>query len=243
MRNQKGLSSVEALSILVIIIIIGSVGCSRQEVGKKPGNSAETSESMTKHGQQQSAQPERTDETAEHLPQQSGRSEKTDETADWITYVSPKGGFSLRHPKSWAVGPKNPRSCADPGRTFAAGASADFVADCGTEYFGQVYVVSENGNQLSRYKLKNMGYPYQNITRQKVTVDDIEGAREAGTAMGQMDDEKFATPGLPDGTKVAIYSFYAHGRTYVAEYTQQIDEPDILRDFELLVTKTLRFSN
>src|SRR5262249_21670517 len=91
--------------------------------------------------------------------------------------------------------------------------------------------------------LKDMGYPFQNITRQKVTVDNIEGAREAGTAMGQMDTEKFAMPGLPDDTKVVIYSFYAHGITYTAHYTQQVEEPDILRDFELMVTKTLRFSN
>jgi hypothetical protein len=56
------------------------------------------------------------------------------------------------------------------------------------------------------------------------------------------DDEKFAMPGLPDGTKVVIYLFYAHGRTYVVRYGQRIGEPDILRDFDLMITKTLKFS-
>src|SRR5215471_4342048 len=55
-------------------------------------------------------------------------------------------------------------------------------------------------DELSSHKLTTDLYPYQNITGKKVTVDNIEGTREAGTAMGQ-DDEKFAMPGLPDGTK------------------------------------------
>jgi hypothetical protein len=116
------------------------------------------------------------------------------------------------------------------------------VGICGNCYVGQIYVSSTEGNQLGSHKLTTDLYPYQYITGKKVTVDNIEGTREAGTAMGQM-DEKFAMPGLPDGTKVVIYSFYAHGRTYVARYAQQIGEPDILRDFDLMVTKTLKFSN
>jgi hypothetical protein len=47
---------------------------------------------------------------------------------------------------------------------------------------------------------------------------------------------------LPDLTKVVIYSFYANGRTYIAQYNQRIDDPDILPDFDLMITKTLKFS-
>jgi hypothetical protein len=225
MRNRKGLRSVEALLILVIIVIIGGVGCSRQEVGRSLGNAGEAWESRAKQSQQLR-----------------GRPERTDETADWITYVSSEGRFSLRHPKYWAVGPRHPQYCTDKGSFFMAGAGADFVAECGTEYFGQIYVSSKEGNQLSNHKLTASEYPYQNITSRKVTVDNIEGTRETGTAMGQM-DEKFAMPGLPDGTKVVIYLLYAHGRSYVAQYTQRIGDPDILRDFDIMVTKTLKFGN
>jgi hypothetical protein len=226
MRNQKSLSLVESLLTLVVIVIIGNVGCSRQEAGKSLSHAGNASEPVAKQIQQQRSQPE-----------------KTDKTADWITYVGSESRFSLRHPKHWAVGAKQPQRCSERVRSdFTAGANAELVCDCGTEYFGQIYVSSTEGNHLSDHDLTTSEYPYQNITRQKVKVDNFEGARVSGTAMGQMDD-KFAMPGLPDGAKVVIYSFYAHGRTYVAKYEQRIDEPDILRDFDLMVTKTLKFSN
>jgi hypothetical protein len=49
--------------------------------------------------------------------------------------------------------------------------------------------------------------------------------------------------GLPNGAKVVVYYFYAHGKTYVAQYTQESGHPDVLRDFDLMVTRTLKFSN
>jgi hypothetical protein len=243
MRNPKSLNLVEALLILAVIIIIGNVGCSRREARKSRGAAGEASQIAAKQAPQQKGQPEKTDETAKQTSQQKGQPEKTDETADWITYVGSVSRFSLRYPKYWAVGHANPQNCTEAERSdFTAGANADLVADCGTEYIGQIYIYSNEGNELSSHKLTTSYYPYQNITSKKVTVDNIEGAREAGTAMGQ-GDEKFAMPGLPDGTKVVVYSFYVHGRTYVAEYDHRIGEPDILRDFDLMITKTLKFSN
>jgi hypothetical protein len=226
MRNQKGLSLVETLLILVVIILIGNVGCSRQEAGESLGNAHKASEPGAKQ-----------------IQQQSGRPEKTDETADWITYVSPKGRFSLRHPKSWAVGPKQSQYCTKAEFSFTAGADADLVEDCGTEYYGQIYLVSEEGNNLNPQKsLRTDSQSYRNITMRKVIVDNIEGAREAGTVRQNNNELDIDHP-LPDGTKVVIYEFYAHGRSYVAKCQQRIDEPDILRDFDLMVTKTLKFSN
>ena len=225
-RNQKGLSLVEALLILVVIIIIGNVGCSRREAGKSPGNAGGASEPGTKQ-----------------IQQQRGRPEKTDETADWRTYVSSEGRFSLRHPKPWTVGPKQSDYCGKKEFSFTAGADADLVEDCGTEYYGQIYLVSEEGNLLSRQgSLRTASQSYQNITRQKVMVDNIEGTREAGTVRQNNNELDIDHP-LPDGTKVVIYEFYAHGRTYIAQCQQRVDNPDVLRDFDLMVTKTLKFSN
>jgi hypothetical protein len=226
MRKPKSLSLVEALLILVVIVIIGNVACSRREAGKSQGAAGDASQIEAKQPPQQKVLPE-----------------KTDKTADWITYVGSASRFSLRYPKYWAVGHANPQNCTKPERSdFTAGANADLVADCGTEYIGQIYIYSNEGNELSSHKLTTSDYPYQNITGKKVTVDNIEGMREAGTAIGQ-DDEKFAMPGLPDGTKVVVYLFYVHGRTYVAVYNHRIGEPDILRDFDLMITKTLKFIN
>jgi hypothetical protein len=224
MRNQKGLSLVEASLILVVIIIVGSVGYSRQKAGKSIGNAGGTSESGVKQ-----------------IRQQKGWPEKTDETANWVTYVSTEDRFSLRHPKNWAVGPAKPHYCYG-SLFFTAGASPELVGECGTCYVGQIYVYSTEGNKLSNYKLRTGEYPYLDITSRKVTVDKIEGARETGTAMDHLEQE-FAMAGFPDGTKVVIYLFYAHGRTYVAQYAQRIGDPDISRDFDLMITKTLKFSN
>jgi hypothetical protein len=229
MRNPKSLNLVEALLILAVTIIIGNVGCSRPEAGKSQGAASEASHIAGKQPPRQKVLPE-----------------KTDETADWITYVSPKGGFSLRHPRSWAVGPQQSQYCGNAEFSFTAGADADLVADCGTEYIGQIYLTSEEGNQLGKNKIETDKEFYRNLSSRKVMVDNIEGTRESGTAMGQSSDkfeEKNVLLGLPDGTKVVVYSFYVHGRTYVAEYNHRIGEPDILRDFDLMITKTLKFSN
>jgi hypothetical protein len=246
MRNPKSLNLVEALLILAVIIIIGNVGCSRPEAGKGQGAASEASQIEAKQLPQQKILPEKTDETAKQASQQKGQPEKTDETADWITYVSPKGGFSLRHPKSWAVGPNQSQYCTKAEFSFTAGADAVLVEDCGTEYYGQIYLVSEEDNQLGKHKIETDKDFYRNLSSRKIMVDNIEGTRESGTAMGQFSEkyeEKYVLPGLPDGTKVVVYSFYIHGRTYVAEYNHRIGEPDLLRDFDLMITKTLKFSN
>src|SRR5262245_319389 len=191
MRNPKSLNLVDALLILVVIIIIGNVGCSRREAGKGRGAAGEASQFEAKHP-----------------PQQKGLPEKTDETADWITYVSPKGGFSLRHPRSWAVGPQQSQYCTKAEFSFTAGADADLVADCGTEYYGQIYLASEEGNQLGKNKIETDKDFYRNLSSRKVMVDNIEGTRESGTAMGQSSEkfeEKNVLLGLPDGTKVVVY--------------------------------------
>jgi hypothetical protein len=225
MRNQTGFSSAELLLILVVVGIIGSVGCyankARQEAGKSPDNASSASEPGAGQTGQQKSQPA-----------------EIDETADWTPYISAEGKFSLRHPKNWAR-PTEPELCT-PG-LFMAGADAESVGQCASDNFGQIYVSSTEGRRLDEHKLATSNYPYQNITSRKATVDNIEGWRETGTAMGQT-DAKFEMPGLPDGAKVAVYSFYAHGRTYVAQYTQRTGDPDVLRDFDLMVTKTLKFS-
>src|SRR5262249_17985531 len=104
---------------------------------------------------------------AKQIQQRSGRPVKTDETADWIIYISSKGRFSLRHPKSWAVGPKQPQYCTKTEFSFTAVADADLVEDCGTEYYGQIYLLSEEGNYLNPQKsLRTASESYRNITRQ-----------------------------------------------------------------------------
>jgi hypothetical protein len=226
MRNQKDFSLAETLLILVVAGIIGGAGCGmymdRKEAGKRTDNAGSSPES-----------------SAEQTGRQKGQPAEPDETDGWAPYVSAEGKFSLRYPKNW-VRPTNPEYCT-PG-LFMAGANAESVGECASDSFGQIYVSSTEGNHISAHKLATNAYPYQNITSQQAQADNIKGTRETGTAKGQM-SEQFAMPGLPDGAKVVVYSFYAHGRTYIAQYTQRSGDPNVLRDFDLMVTKTLKFSN
>jgi hypothetical protein len=64
--------------ILVIVLKVGGVGCSRREAGKSQGAASEASQIEAKQ-----------------TPQQKVRPEKTDETVDWITYVGSASRFSL----------------------------------------------------------------------------------------------------------------------------------------------------
>jgi len=224
MRNHTGFNLAGLLLTLATVVIIGAAACSAHKAGQEAGKSPDTASGASESG-------------AKRIDQQKSQPAEIDETADWTPYISAEGKFSLRHPKNWAR-PTEPELCT-PG-LFMAGADAKSVGQCASDNFGQIYVSSTEGRRLDEHKLATGNYPYQNITSRKASVDNIEGRRETGTAMGQT-DEKFEMPGLPDGAKVVVYSFYAHGRTYVAQYTQRIGDPDVMRDFDLMVTKTLKF--
>jgi hypothetical protein len=226
MRNQTGFSKFGILLIPVVAGIIGGAGChtSGARHGDDKGMSAASKASAP---------------GSERIGSPKGLPAEIDETADWTPYVSVEGAFSLRHPKNW-IRPTEPDRCT-PG-LFMAGGDASSVGECASEYFGQIYVSSTEGDHLDDYKLAPRHYWYQDISSRKLTVDNVEGVRETGTAMGQT-DEKNAMPGLPNGAKVVVYYFYAHGKTYVAQYTQESGHPDVLRDFDLMVIRTLKFSN
>jgi hypothetical protein len=229
MKNQKGFSSDAIILILVIVQIISSscwhVSEVRQAVEKKPDNVITVSESR-----------------AEQAGNQKAQSSETDETSGWKSYVSAEGKFSLRYPKKWAVGSRFHDELGEVcPEIFLAAPDAELLGQCATEYFGlgQISVTSIEGDHIRDRRL-TASYPYLNIARRKVMVNNTEGLRESGTAKDH-DDEKFILQGLPDGAKVVIYSFYAHGRTYVAQYIQRSGNPNVLREFDLMITKTLKF--
>ncbi len=229
MKNQKGFSSVAIILILALAQIIGG-SCwylfkDRQAAEKKLDNVNTVSESGA--GQEGN---------------QKTQSSVADETANWKSYVSAKGRFSLRYPRKWAVGSRErDESCPE---IFMAAPKAESLGRCATEYFGlgQIAVISEEGERLLDMRLSAGDYPYQKITSRKVMINGAEGLRESGTAKGQW-AEKFVLPGLPDGAKIVVYSFYVNGRAYVAQYIQGSGDPNILREFDLMVTQTLKFNN
>ncbi len=166
-----------------------------------------------------------------------------DITSDWTLVSSDKGKFSLRYPKTW-VQPVNQDACTASlfDRAVYLGPDAGSVLKCGTEYFGQVSVLSVDGDKRGDYDL---GSGYKDVTNKEVTVNGVVGHRIAGVAVAAAPDAVFAPA---TGTIEVHYVFYTPtGVTYVAKYTQapkgNSPSTDVLNDFDLMVTKTLKFSS
>src|SRR5688572_858076 len=177
MRNQTRFSLVGILMIPIVFGIISGAGCRMRDARNGADKGADAASRTSEPGAEQAGQPK-------------ARPAEKDETADWTPYVSVEGSFALRHPKNW-VRPTEPEQCT-PG-LFMAGGDAKSVGECASENFGQIYMSSAEGNRLNDHKLATSHYPYQNITSGKVVVDNIEGVRETGVAMGQT-NEKFEMP-------------------------------------------------
>ena len=215
--NKKGFVIWELLLILFILILLGGTGWyvlkAKDSVNKNYKNAEAASSSQVNY--KQSSQP------------------AADPTADWVAYSSTEGKYSLKYPKTWAAA-TNPESCS-PG-ILLLGGNAGSVGKCATESFGQISVVSTDGDSVNDQKLST---GYKDVTSENVTVNNVAGTKMSGTASGQSGDEISA--GMPDGTKVVKYIFYTNGKTYTATYIQMNTYPDVLSDFNLLVTKTLKF--
>ncbi len=78
-------------------------------------------------------------------------------------------------------------------------------------------------------------------SKSNVLVYGANGHRAEGLAKNQASID--GPGGYPDGTKVVIYSFFTKGRTYTLQYVQKAGYPDVLTDFDLMVTKTFKLSS
>lgn len=167
-----------------------------------------------------------------------------DPTDDWTAFSSAKGKFSLKYPKKW-VQPVNRDACS-PGlfdRAVYLGPDAESVLVCASEFFGQMSVISVDGDKRAD---SDLGSDYKDIVKKDVTVNDITGQRISGVAKAPAADAVF---GPLEGTTEVHYVFYvpATGMTYTARYTQapagHAPGTNVLSDFDLMITKTLKFSS
>lgn len=222
MKNQRGFAITQLLLLLLILGLIGGTGWYVWKAGNKSSDSYDKSANS------------QTD------PQKSDKKDtsktSSDPTTDWVTYTNTPGIFTLKHPKTWVTA-SSPELCSE-GLVLFGGNSAS-VGKCASESFGQMNVSSAPGNQDDEYAL-NPDF-YTGISSVVLAVDGIQGSRIVGTAQGQNATE--GPGGLPDGTKVVRYIFVANtNRTYVATYFQNSGYPDVLADFDTMITKTLKFS-
>ena len=215
-RNEKGFSVIELILILLFIAAIAFGGWYIYKTKHKDSSSKTSSSSKS-----------------ESSSSSSGK--KSDPTAGWTAYSNAPGVFSFKYPPTW-VQATHPELCNE--GLVLLGATAQTVGICATESFGQVAISSVDGDRRSESVLDPT--LYTGITSTSVTVSGVSGTKMTGTAQNQA--ANLMVGGLPDGTTVVQYIFYTNNKTYALVYNQQPTYPDVLSNFELLVTNTFKFS-
>jgi hypothetical protein len=158
-----------------------------------------------------------------------------DQTKNWVKYSSAVGKFSVKFPNSWFL-PDNKVLCAND--MLMLGASQVSAGHCASGAIGEVIITSKDSDQTKNYQLPKEQYP--NVSISEVTVNGVIGQKLSGTFHPTADS---AGLGLADNTKVIAYLFVTNNKTYVALYQQQPTMPDAADDFNLMVTRTLKFSS
>ena len=154
--------------------------------------------------------------------------QETDPVAGWKPFSTTK--FSLAYPTTWSL-PANLDMCGDD--FFMAGPTKDTTGACASDGGGQIIVSTytvESGPQGLQEAY------YDDFTTQLVTIQGVTGTKESGTVK-----EEPIGIGPPKGTMEISYLFKSNGTFYHAMYSQRPGSPDVLKEFDLMVTKTLRF--
>jgi Tfp pilus assembly protein PilV len=217
-HNQKGFAVVEILLALIfvaIVVFIGMYVAHNRSTKTSAANATTNAETST---------------TAKKT------TPAPDPTADWTSYTSTLGKFSLKYPTSW-VTTTNPDLCANTDRTglFMLGVNSDSVGRCASENIGQMYVTW--GTERSSCGGLS-GDAWRQDSKKTVTVGGVSATKIEATAK----DQGAGLGAYPEGTKTVQYCVVANNKTYIADYTQLSSYPDALSDFNLMVTKTLKFN-
>lgn len=219
--NKRGFGTIEAILIVVIIAAISGTGWFVYNAKKK------TNDTLNKTAQLQS-------------DAQKSVHTSADPTANWTAYTSEKGKFSVKYPPTW-VQPAHKEACGDGllDRSLYLGPDNNSVLRCGSEFFGQIGIDSQTGDKHTDNPFSS---GYKDTVVKNVTVDGVSGTRTSAVAQGQGE----GLGAYFDGTIVVRYVFVANGNTYVATYVQapagKVPSTDVLTDFDLMVTSTLKFN-
>jgi hypothetical protein len=159
-------------------------------------------------------------------------------TAHWVPFVSRTGGFALKHPANWYAGETTPYK----GLAQSGMGTILPPEDCGP----QVYIAPCAFNDIVVSSWKT-GTPVDgqiwNLPSvdsvEWVTVDGVTGVREAGPTAG-------CDAGRPGGQcswPRVEYGFVSGSRIYLFEYAPL--QPDAVRltDFDMMISRTLVFSD
>jgi hypothetical protein len=214
MKNQKGFTLVEGLLIVIALSLVSFVGFYVYKANDKKEN---TSPQITSESQKSDT-------------------DSPDSTKDWKEFKSTDGKYSLKYPVFW-VTPTNSEDCM-PGLLLLAADSSSLGA-CGSENGGHMTVYSTIEGAQKDYELTPENY--SDLKNEKVTVSGVTGIRQSGTFSGE--DMGI---GPQKGEKEVLYIFTKDKRIYAASYRFSRGDttyPNVLNDFDLMVTKTLKFND
>lgn len=213
--NQKGFGVVQALLLLTLVTVIGGTG---YFVYKTNSNTKTILDGTSKV----------VDSTAKDAT----NTVLVDLTKDWVAYTNTAAKFSLKYPSTWVLPAKTEICSAD---LFMVGGDAKSVGTCASENIGQMYVTSSLKSVSSDSELKDTNYT--DLKTEVVTANGVTGKRQSGTYK-LTNDIGF---GPEAGDKRVQYLFVSGGREYIAGYNIKASYPDVLKDFDLMITKTLTF--
>jgi len=164
-----------------------------------------------------------------------------DPTASWTAFSSKTGKFSLKYNPKWLKKVGTDTGCIGDDSVIYLAPDSSSLPACGAENISEVTVTSLAGDQRSsmdnfKSDFTNAGYP--GAVQSSVTVDGIAGHEYVGTYTVDI-----GGPWPPLNSKLIEYIFYTNGRTYDVSYIQAPKYSDVSSDFNLMVTKTLKFSS
>lgn len=213
--NQLGFGAVEVLLGLIFLAIVAFTGV---YVANNRDTKTEASSSSANS------------KVVENKPTATGP------TASWTKYSDPLGKFDIKFPKTW-VTVTNPTACGNTSETgvFLLGANSDSVGKCASENFGQM-TVTWRSDRTSCEDLSADAWTQD--SKQTVTVSSVAATKISATAK----EPGFGLGAVPEGTKTVQYCAIANKKMYIANYLQLTGSPDVLSNFNTMVTKTLKFN-
>ena len=217
-QNKLGFGFVGLLVILVVIALVSTSGWLVYQRQSHSTQLKDNSEASVSQGS-------------------TGRA-SVDPTINWTRYNSISGHYSLQYPTTWVTAGRTNLCSSD--FILLLGPTKATVGDCASGNLGEMYFLSADTSHASSYKINiDNSATYGGVTKTSLTLNGAAGTKLTATykATGQ------TSPPYPDNTKIVFYIFTTPSRTYIASYNQKPGYPDVLDDFNLIVTKTLKFTD
>lgn len=224
--NQKGIAAVAAILLIIVVAIISGSGWYVYNAQKRTRQTLDdTSKSL--------ADPQKVQKDSNQK-----LVSENDPTKNWKAYSSKEGKFSLKYPQGW-VQATHPELCQE--GWLLLGATAATVGKCGSDSGGQMSISTSEGDIRSQVRMDKTLFP--DLATKPVNVYGVMGEMLIGTYKETSSDVQ-EIGALKDGTKQVQYIFHTNNKTYVLQYFSRNNSevyPDVVGDFNTMVTKTFKF--